>query len=174
MLASTCPSNPFRSAWWMPQVWCSPEGRLPLTLIRSLCSSRSLPPKFRDQLAEAGQTDLAKSVMADMFIPIHKALCEATVALSFAATLDDAGRFRRAKDVGAFLGPIQRRHQSGDVDWSGRISKCGDRDLWRLLYSAATTLITQVRRRQRRLRREPDPRRTQKPVLDLPANREPV
>ncbi|MFC6639279.1 IS110 family transposase [Sulfitobacter sediminilitoris] len=131
--------------------------------------------RFRDQLAEAGETDLAISVMADMFLPIHKALCAATqamddelkaiakesdlvrrlmtvpgvgpvVALSFAATLDDPGRFRRAKDVGAFLGLTPRRHQSGDMDWSGRISKCGDRDLRRLLYAAATTLITQVRK----------------------------
>ncbi|MCF6433895.1 transposase, partial [Leisingera sp. MMG026] len=49
-------------------------------------------------------------------------------------------------DVGAFLGLTPRRHQSGDKDWSGRISKCGDRDLRRLLYSAATSLITQVRK----------------------------
>ena len=131
--------------------------------------------KFRDQLGDAGRTDLAISLMADMFIPIHKALCAATeamddelkaiawdsdlarrlmtvpgigpvIALSFIATLDDARRFRRARDVGAFLGLTPRRHQSGDVDWSGRISKCGDRDLRRLLYSAATTLITQVRK----------------------------
>ncbi len=136
--------------------------------------------RFRDQLSEAGQGDLAISVMADMFNPIHKALCAATeamdnelkaiaressvarrlmtvpgvgpvVALSFIATLDDARRFRRAKDVGAFFGLTPRRHQSGDMDWSGRISKCGDRDLRRLLYSAATTLITQVRK--------PSPRR---------------
>jgi transposase len=115
------------------------------------------------------------SVLADVFLPIHKALCAATqamdddlkaiakesdlvrrlmtvpgvgpvVALSFAGTLDDPGRFRRAKDVGAFLGLTPRRHQSGDMDWSGRISKSGDRDLRRLLYSAATTLITQVRK----------------------------
>ncbi|MEO1603468.1 MAG: transposase, partial [Pseudomonadota bacterium] len=68
------------------------------------------------------------------------------VALSFIATLDDAGRFRRSRDVGAFLGLTPRRHQSGEMDWSGRISKCGDRDLRRLLYSAASTLITQVRK----------------------------
>ena len=137
-----------------------------------------LRQRFRDHLTEAGQTDLAISVMADMFIPIHKALCAATqamddelraiaresdltrrlmtvpgvgpvVALSFAATLDDVARFRRAKDVGAFLGLTPRRHQSGETDWSGRISKCGDPDLRRLLYSAATTLITQVRKPSR-------------------------
>ena len=130
---------------------------------------------FRDQLAEAGTTDPAISVMVEMFNPIHKALCAATeamdeklrdiaresdlarrlmtvpgvgpvVALSFIATLDDAARFKKSKDVGAFLGLTPRRHQSGDMDWSGRISKCGDRDLRRLLYSAATTLITQVRK----------------------------
>ncbi|MEO1458696.1 MAG: transposase, partial [Pseudomonadota bacterium] len=54
--------------------------------------------------------------------------------------------FRRSRDVGAFLGLTPRRHQSGEMDWSGRISKCGDRDLRRLLYSAASTLITQVRK----------------------------
>jgi transposase len=68
------------------------------------------------------------------------------VALAYIATLDDASRFRRATDVGAFLGLTPRRHQSGDMDWSGRISKCGDRDLRRLLYTAASTLISQVGR----------------------------
>ncbi|WP_254695686.1 transposase [Leisingera sp. NJS204] len=68
------------------------------------------------------------------------------MALSFFATLDNAGRFQRSRDVGAFLGLTPRRHQSGDMDWPGRISKCGDRDLRRLLYSAATSLITQVRK----------------------------
>ncbi|MEO1313946.1 MAG: transposase [Pseudomonadota bacterium] len=127
------------------------------------------------QLAEAATNDPAISVMADMFNPIHKALCAATdamdkelkiiaresnlarclmtvpgvgpmTALSFIATIDDVQRFKRSRDVGAFLGLTPRRHQSGDMDWSGRISKCGDRDLRRLLYSAATTLITQVRK----------------------------
>jgi transposase len=68
------------------------------------------------------------------------------VALAFIATLDDAERFRRSRDVGAFLGLTPRRHQSGGMDWSGRISKCGDRDLRRLLYAAASTLLTQVRK----------------------------
>ncbi len=130
---------------------------------------------FRDQLVDAGQADLAISMMTHMFLPIHKALCAATEAmdeelkaiaresdlarrlmtvpgvgpvvdLSLAAKLDDAGRFRSAKDVGLSLGLAPRRNQSGDVDWSGRMSKCGDHDLRRLLYSAANTLITQVRK----------------------------
>ena len=68
------------------------------------------------------------------------------VALSYIATLDDETRFKRATDVGAFLGLTPKRYQSGDTDWSGRISKCGDRDLRRLLYAAGFTLISQVRR----------------------------
>lgn len=46
-------------------------------------------------------------------------------ALSFIALVDDPTRFSRASDVGAFLGLTQMRHQSGQVDWSGRVSKCG-------------------------------------------------
>jgi len=130
---------------------------------------------FRDQLAQAGQSDLAIELMADAFNPIHQALCAAAeaiddelreiargsdlaqrlmtvpgvgpvVALAYIATLDDEARFKRATDVGAFLGLTPRRYQSGDTDWSGRISKCGDRDLRRLLYSAGFSLISQVRR----------------------------
>ncbi|WP_323777028.1 transposase [Leisingera sp.] len=67
-------------------------------------------------------------------------------ALSFIATLDNADCFRRSRDARAFHGLTLRRHQSGDMDWPGLISKCGDRDLRRLLYSAAASLITQVRK----------------------------
>ena len=129
----------------------------------------------RDQLAQAGAVDPVIPVMVEMFNPIHKALCAATeamddelrtiarqsnlagrlmtvpgvgpiVALAYIATLDDAARFKKPKDVSAFLGLTPRRYQSGDMDWSGRISKCGDRDLRRLLYAAASTLLTQVKK----------------------------
>jgi len=30
------------------------------------------------------------------------------------------------------------------MDWSGRISKCGDGTMWSLLFEAATTLIGRV------------------------------
>ena len=68
------------------------------------------------------------------------------VALSFIATIVDAHRFRRAVDVGAYLGLTPRRYQSGEIDRSGRISRCGDADMRRLLDSAAATLINQARR----------------------------
>lgn len=68
------------------------------------------------------------------------------VALSFIATIDDASLFRRAVDVGAYLGLTPRRYQSVETDWSGRFSKRGDRSMRKLLYEAANILIQSVQR----------------------------
>ena len=67
-------------------------------------------------------------------------------ALAFAATIGDASRFARSRDVGAYLGLTSRRFQSGEMDYSGRISKHGDALLRSLLYEAANSLLTVVRR----------------------------
>ena len=47
-------------------------------------------------------------------------------ALAFAAAIDDPSCIRRSPDVGAYLGLVPRRYQSGEVDCVGGISKCGD------------------------------------------------
>lgn len=67
-------------------------------------------------------------------------------ALAFAATIDDPGRFVSSRAVGAYLGLTSRRWQSGEMDYSGRISKHGDSLLRSLLYEAANSLLTVVRR----------------------------
>jgi hypothetical protein len=46
-------------------------------------------------------------------------------ALAFAAAVDDPSRFRRSRDLGAYLGLVQRRYQSGEIDCVGIISKIG-------------------------------------------------
>lgn len=66
-------------------------------------------------------------------------------ALAFAAAIDDPDRFRRSRDVGAYLGLVPRRHQSGEIDYVGRISKCGDRRLRTLLYEAANVMMTRYK-----------------------------
>jgi transposase len=43
-------------------------------------------------------------------------------ALCFLATIDDPTRFKRSRSVGAYVG----LNASGEIDWTGRISKCGD------------------------------------------------
>ena len=65
-------------------------------------------------------------------------------ALCFKATIDDPARFRRSRSVGAYVGLTTRRHASGEVDWTGRISKCGDAMLRMYLFEAAGVLLTRV------------------------------
>ena len=67
-------------------------------------------------------------------------------ALGFVATIGDAARFANSRAVGAYLGLTSRRRQSGEMDYSGKISKFGDRLLRSLLYEAANVLLTVVRR----------------------------
>ena len=54
-------------------------------------------------------------------------------ALAFVAAIDDPSRIRRYKDIGAYLGLVPRRYQSGEVDYVGGISKCGGRRMRTLL-----------------------------------------
>ncbi|CUK01918.1 Transposase IS116/IS110/IS902 family protein [Ruegeria denitrificans] len=128
---------------------------------------------FRDQLSEIVSGDPILEVVFASMIKVHETVCHKTtdldaeiqkyakdcplarrltsvpgvgpiVALSFIATIDDATRFRRAVDVGAYLGLTPRRYQSGETDWSGRISKRGDQSMRKLLYEAANILIQRV------------------------------
>ena len=73
-------------------------------------------------------------------------LDEAVTARAFAATIDDPARFAKSRTVGAYMGLTSRRWQSGEMDYSGRISKHGDAMLRSLLYEAANSLLTVVRR----------------------------
>ncbi len=70
----------------------------------------------------------------------------AVTALAFAATIDDPGRFAKSRTVGAYVGLTSRRFQSGEMDYSGRISKHGDSMLRSLLYEAANSMLTVVRK----------------------------
>src|SRR5262249_13835443 len=65
-------------------------------------------------------------------------------ALCFKATIDDPARFKRSRSVGAYVGLTTRRHASGEIDWTGRISKCGDAMLRCYLFEAAGVLLTRV------------------------------
>ena len=62
-------------------------------------------------------------------------------ALAFRATIDQPGRFRKSRDVGAHFGLTPRRYQSGETDVQGRISRCGDELARTALYEAAHSLL---------------------------------
>ena len=68
-------------------------------------------------------------------------------AVSFMTTIEDPRRFRRSRDVGAYLGLTPRRYQSGEVDINGRISKCGDRLTRKLLFEAANVMLSRTSQR---------------------------
>jgi transposase len=58
-------------------------------------------------------------------------------ALAFVLTLEDPHRFERSRSVGAYLGLVPARDQSGDRDPQKRISKEGDEMLRKLLVGSA-------------------------------------
>jgi transposase len=63
------------------------------------------------------------------------------VALTYRATVDVPARFRNSKAVGAVFGLTPSRYQSGEIDRSGTISKCGDEMMRAMLYEAAHTML---------------------------------
>jgi len=64
------------------------------------------------------------------------------VALTYVAAMDDPGRFRSSKAVGAHFGLTPKKHQSGETDVAGRISKVGDAGVRTALYEAANVILT--------------------------------
>src|SRR5262249_14006829 len=61
--------------------------------------------------------------------------------LTFRTTIDGPARFRNSKAVGAVLGLTPCKHQSGESDRTGAISKCGDEMMRVMLYEAAQSLL---------------------------------
>ena len=63
------------------------------------------------------------------------------VALTVKSAIDDPDRFHSSKDVGPWVGLTPRRHQSGETDIVGQISRAGDVGMRTALYQAATVAM---------------------------------
>jgi transposase len=63
------------------------------------------------------------------------------VSLTYRATVDVPARFRKSKAVGAVFGLTCSKYQSGEIDRSGRISRCGDEMMRAMLYEAAQSML---------------------------------
>ena len=63
-------------------------------------------------------------------------------ALTYSSAIDDPGRFRKSKDVGALFGLTPKKYQSGEIDRTGRISKVGDATVRTALYEAANVMLS--------------------------------
>ena len=93
---------------------------------------RALEKRLRDQAREDERIRLLMTAPG----------VGAIVALTFVAAVDDPGRFRSSKAVGAHFGLTPRRYQSGETDVTGRISKIGDAGVRTMLYEAANIVLT--------------------------------
>jgi transposase len=63
------------------------------------------------------------------------------VALTYRATVDVPARFRKSKSVGAVFGLTTAKYQSGEIDRTGAISRCGDGMMRTMLYEAAQSML---------------------------------
>jgi transposase len=96
--------------------------------------------------AQIKHLDKELEELAETKYPVTRKLREikgvgVITALVFVLTIGDPARFEKARDVGAYLGLVPKRDQSGNVDMELRISKAGDKILRRLLVGAAQYIL---------------------------------
>jgi transposase len=123
---------------------------------------RELIAKYPDLAAIAESLLIARRVLREQLGVLHRQLLAAVrhdevcrrlmtmpgvgpvVALTFRATVDVPSRFTSSKAVGAVFGLTPRRHQSGEIDRMGSISKCGDAMMRNILFEAAQSMLTRT------------------------------
>jgi transposase len=95
--------------------------------LQALDSATALLKDIESKLNALGEAD--EKVKLLRTVPgVGPRLSEAVVAI-----LDDPNRFKNGRHVSSYLGMVPRRWQSGQVDITGRISKCGNKLLRTLL-----------------------------------------
>jgi transposase len=110
-------------------------------LLEALASIEAQLAKLDGALKElAGRSEVAWRLMSVPSIgPI--------TALAYIAAIEDPHRFKRTRDIGAYLGLTERRYQSAGTDIRMGISKQGDAMARHYLYEAANVLLTTVKKR---------------------------
>lgn len=130
---------------------------------------------FRTRVSDAVAGDDALVALAEPLLAVHQSLCAEgakldkgarslcrrsetakrlmsvpgvgpITALTYISVIDDPSRFARSTDAAAYVGLTPRRYQSGQVDYSGRISRRGNSELRSCLFEAAVTLLARVRK----------------------------
>jgi transposase len=70
----------------------------------------------------------------------------ALTALAFRTAVDEPERFPSSAALGAYFGLTPSKYASGETDYTGHITKCGDKAVRALLCEAANALLTRVSR----------------------------
>lgn len=66
-------------------------------------------------------------------------------SLAFKTFVDRPERFKKSRSVGAALGLTPKKYASGETDYDGRITKCGDPFVRQHLFEAANSLMGRYR-----------------------------
>jgi transposase len=95
---------------------------------------------------EVRALDKAIDQLADERYPVTRLLRQVggvgpLVSLRFILTLEDAGRIKSSRQVGAYLGLTPRTRSSGESDPQLRITKAGDHEMRRLLVLSANYIL---------------------------------
>jgi len=110
-------------------------------LLESLASIEGQQARLDDELDElAKRNEIAWRLMS---VPGVGRI----TALAYMAAIENVERFRRTRDIGAYLGLTERRYQSAETDVGMGISKQGDAMARHYLYEAANVLLTTVKKR---------------------------
>jgi transposase len=67
-------------------------------------------------------------------------------ALAFKSEIDDPARFAKSRDVGVHVGLTPRKYASGEIDYDGAISRCGNPAVRTLLFEAAVTMLARSKK----------------------------
>ncbi|RAX37830.1 IS110 family transposase [Rhizobium tropici] len=107
--------------------------------------------KVRDALADcferrlrgmARQDDSARRLMTTPGVGVLVALTFVSAVDAPVSAVDAPERFRSSRAVGPHFGLTPKKYQSGETDYSGRISKIGDVGVRTALYEAANVILT--------------------------------
>lgn len=117
--------------------------QLPPVLQNSLASVLDAIGSLTEQIGELDQRieDLGATKYADTRLLRQVDGVGPLISLAFILTLATPQRFARSRDVGAYLGLVPARSQSGKSDPQQRITKEGDPFLRRLLVQAAQRIL---------------------------------
>ena len=67
-------------------------------------------------------------------------------ALAFKTAIDDPSRFHKSRQVGVHFGLTPRKYASGQIDYNGHITRCGDAFMREHLFEAANSLMLRTKR----------------------------
>lgn len=68
------------------------------------------------------------------------------ISLAYKAAIDDPYRFRKSRNVGVHVGLTPTKYASGEVDFDGHITRCGDKALRTLLFEGAQVLLMRTQK----------------------------